>query len=66
MLCEEAIAVCSDIHAKHTNALCGRNVELFNVRTRWCMRQPLGLKVHLANIIFGFQNTQKFISRFVL
>ena len=26
------IAVCSQIHTKHINALCGQNVELFNVK----------------------------------
>jgi hypothetical protein len=28
MLCKEIIAVCSEIHTKHTNVLCGQNVEL--------------------------------------
>jgi len=27
MLYSEIIAVCSQIHAKHTNTLCGQNVE---------------------------------------
>jgi len=26
------IAVCSQIHTKHINALCGQNVELLNVK----------------------------------
>ena len=29
----EIIAVCSQIHTKHINTLCGQNVELFNVQT---------------------------------
>ena len=29
MLYREIIAVCSQIHAKHINALCGQNVELY-------------------------------------
>ena len=29
MLCREIIAVCSQIHSKHINALCGQNVELY-------------------------------------
>jgi hypothetical protein len=33
MLYREIIAVCSEIHAKHINALCGQNVELLNVKT---------------------------------
>ena len=32
MVYREIIAVCSEIHAKHINALCGQNVELLNVK----------------------------------
>ena len=32
MLYSEIIAVCSQIHAKHINTLCGQNVELLNVK----------------------------------
>ena len=32
MLCREIIAVCSQIHTKHKNTLCGQNVELLNVK----------------------------------
>jgi hypothetical protein len=32
MLYKEIIAVCSEIHIKHTNTLCGQNVELLNVK----------------------------------
>jgi hypothetical protein len=31
MLYSEIIAVCSQIHIKHINTLCGHNVELLNV-----------------------------------
>ena len=31
MLYREKIAVCSEIHTKHTNTLCGQNVELMSV-----------------------------------
>jgi len=31
-LCREIIAVCSQIHTKHINTLCGLNVELLNVK----------------------------------
>jgi len=31
MLYKEIIAVCSEIHTKHINTLCGQNVELLNV-----------------------------------
>ena len=32
MLHREIIAVCSQIHTKHTNTLCWQNVELLNVK----------------------------------
>ena len=32
MLYRETIAVCSQIHTKHKNTLCGQNVELLNVK----------------------------------
>ena len=32
MLYREIIAVCSQVHTKHTNTLCGQNVELLNVK----------------------------------
>ena len=32
MLYMEIIAVCSEIHTKHINTLCGQNVELLNVK----------------------------------
>jgi len=34
MLCREIIAFCSEIYAKHTNALCGQNTEMLNVKSR--------------------------------
>jgi hypothetical protein len=32
MLYSETIAVCSQIHTKHINTLCGQNVEFVNVK----------------------------------
>jgi hypothetical protein len=32
MLYGEIIAVCSEIHTKHINILCGQNVEFMNVK----------------------------------
>ena len=32
MLYREIIAVCSQIHTKHVNTMCGQNVELLNVK----------------------------------
>ena len=32
MLYRETIAVCSEIHSKHINTLCGQNIEFLNVK----------------------------------
>jgi len=32
MLYREIIAVCSEIHTKHINTVCGQNAELLNVK----------------------------------
>jgi hypothetical protein len=32
MLYREIMAVCSEIHTKHTNTLCGQNAGLLNVK----------------------------------
>jgi hypothetical protein len=32
MLYSEIIAVCSQIHTKHINTLCGQNIEILNVK----------------------------------
>ena len=44
MLCREIIAVCSQIHIKYINTLCGQNVELLYLKTggiyndRWAVK----------------------------
>jgi hypothetical protein len=49
MLYGEIIAVCSEIHTKHINTVCGQNVELLNVK----------LAVHIVTSGLGgfFQNS---------
>ena len=37
MLYSEIIAVCSQIHTKHINTLCGQNVALLNVKLVVCI-----------------------------
>ena len=32
MLYREIIAVCSEIHTEHINALCGQNLEFLNIK----------------------------------
>ena len=41
MLYREIIAVCSQIHRKHINKLCGQNVELLNVKPGGTYSDPL-------------------------
>jgi hypothetical protein len=53
MLYREIIAVCSEIHTKHINTLCGQNVEFVNVK-------PLGfkrLKADVKGISFGLDSS---------
>jgi len=33
MLFREIFVLCAEIHTKHINTLCGKNVELLNVKT---------------------------------
>ena len=47
MLYREIIAVCSAIHTKHINTLCGQNVEFLNVT----------LVVHIVTIVRYIQYT---------
>ena len=54
MLYREIIAVCSQIHTKHINTLCGLNVELLNVKLAVHIASP-GLqksKQHYSNTNF--------------
>jgi hypothetical protein len=44
MLYSEIIAVCSQIHTKHINTVCGQNVELLNV----ILAVPLGYRSFYA------------------
>jgi hypothetical protein len=47
MLYSEIIAVCSQIHTKHINTLCGQNVELLNV-------EPSGTYSNRLDIFTGY------------
>ena len=49
MLYSEIRAVCSQIHTKHINTLCGQNVELLNVK----------LVVHTVILMLYKVNTHK-------
>ena len=56
MLYMEIIAVCSQIHTKHINTLCGQNVELLNVKLG--SKQPL---VPYNLLIYSSNSCRKFI-----
>jgi len=44
MLYREIIAVCSQIHTKHINTLCGQNVELYiKIQSVPCSKHTLSL-----------------------
>ena len=51
MLYREIIAVCSQIHTKHINTLCGQNVELLNVKAGGTYSDHWALKGQCANQI---------------
>ena len=48
MLYREIIAVCSQIHTKHINTLCGQNVELLNVNPLNAKLNPI---CHLLSLL---------------
>ena len=63
MLYREIIAVCSEIHTKHINTLCGQNVELLNVNhdgaysNHWALNGEM--KFHWATV--SNDNTEYFM-----
>ena len=59
MLYREIVAVCSAIHTKHINTLCGQNVELLNFETHvlWSNYQTSAFSVcfRSVNVDLPFQ-----------
>jgi hypothetical protein len=47
MLYREKVAVCSEIHTKHINTLCGQKVELLNVKPGGAYSNHWAVKVLL-------------------
>ena len=47
MLYREIIAVCSEIHTKHINTLCGQNVELLKVKPGGTYSDHWALEVYI-------------------
>jgi hypothetical protein len=51
MLYREIIAVCSEIHIKHINTLCGQNVEFVNIKSGGMYSDHCAL--HTVNVKSG-------------
>jgi hypothetical protein len=51
MPCREIIAVCSQIHTKHINALCGQNVEFVRVKPDGAQSNDWALKGYSKSLI---------------
>jgi len=66
MLYRELIAVCSQIHTKHINTMCGQKAELY-IKTQSVLRSKhtrLGYKNQPVNAVYGnnrclFSDTHK-------
>ena len=58
MLYREIIAVCSEIHTKHINTLCGQNVQFVSVKRGGTYSDPRALKGLIPSLslqqYFGF------------
>jgi hypothetical protein len=50
MLYSEIIAVCSEIHTKHINTLCGQNLAVVNVKPGGAYSNHWALKVNLLQV----------------
>ena len=58
------MAVCSEIHTKHINALCGQNVEFVNVKlVVYIVTTELGADKTVTNIGTHFQCRTLFSSK---
>jgi hypothetical protein len=67
-LYREIMAVCSEIHTKHINTVCGQNVELLNVKLalytysdHWDLGGLIFLTISLQNWDFLFHNCLRFL-----
>ena len=57
MLYREIIAVCSQIHTKHINTLCGQNVELYI---------KIQSTLHIITLRLGDKNSQLMLYREII
>jgi hypothetical protein len=61
MLYREIIVVCSEIHTKHINTLCGQNVELLNVKLVVHIVTTMIYKADMFIAYLGFTDNLKAI-----
>jgi len=61
VLYREIIAVCSEIHTKHINTLCGQNVEFLNVKHGGAYSDHWAWKVNCETVklLSTWQNSLK-------
>ena len=57
MLYTEIIAVCSEIHAKHINTLCGQNVEFVYVKSDGTCSNHWALKGSARVAVAGYKRS---------
>ena len=63
MLYREIIAVCSQIHTKHINILCGQNVEFVNVKPGGTYSNHRALKDQYMSIYLLKYHNQQYSSK---
>ena len=70
MMYREIIAVCSQIHTKHINTLCGLNVELLHVKAggtysdHWILRGSRPTQVYKVTTHKGITNRIQVLANF--
>jgi len=60
MLYREIIAVCSQIHTKHMNTLCGQNVELLCFKPGGTYSDHWGVKGHTCSVFRSLRSRKLF------
>ena len=58
MLYREIIAVCSEIHTKHINTLCGQNVELLNAQSDGTYSNHWATEGEVAAVVIAKRHVQ--------
>jgi len=59
MLYREIIAVCSEIHTKHINTVCGQNAELLNVKPGGTYSDHCTVHILTIRVCVLWRNTNK-------